>query len=1451
MLVPTMTPAAGERLLRYLGDRVTFTIACEGEVPAPRPAVETKAFLRTNLGRARRLRSETIAALGGQGTFAGGSWRDIPMRLRSHATGGSEWFLDLPMTEIGFFQAKPYVVDGEGTQSWPAGSDLGLSIQPSDYRTANTIYCAFTRMFGKSKTLASTRDALREGLLKSLDQEGYTAIPPSGTFRELAAELPHIVERLGCRILHLLPVGPTPTTYARYGRFGSPYAQQDLIAIDPALVEFDRRTTAVEQFVELTATAQRLGCRVLLDIVINHTGWGATLLDQHPEWFKRTPDGAFHSPGAWGNTWEDLVELDNTRPALWEVIAQALIVWCRRGVNGFRCDAGYMVPLPAWQFIVCRVRQEFPRTMFLLEGLGGSWAATEALLTAGGMQWAYSELFQNFTAVEINRYLTHCHGLAASCGVLVHYSETHDNDRLAKGGRAWSLFRNRLSALTSQAGAYGFTAGVEWLADEKLEVHQSRGLRWGASDNLVEELATLNRLLADDPCFFAGAQVTVLDCGEAVALLRQAAPDEPRQVLVLANPERSRACTITIASALWDALAPTCDLLGGPVPASVRAAGAMQVTLPPLACVCLAANAVAPGTGDRYRLQRAQAGWAYASLGYLCGNEHLGPADWRELATWVAADPLRFLAAASQLDRTRSATDLLAALHLAARSTDLPTGLIWTELDATRDVPVPCGFWILVHDAGPFRITLTHDGGTPLHLDSVAVDSGHVTALPPQTEAAWQRLELVRGGRPPVTGRLLRLPQIPDFSRTATPDADDIALLTNGRGGMARLGVDLGRVHSKYDCLLGANLHPDAPSDRQVLAKRLRAWVNADGFVTPLGYANLEEFTAGPPAVWRFRANAGDGRTVVIDLTADLLAGRNTTVMRLSRPATAAGGVNALPTQAVVRLILRVDVEDRSFHGETQHTPEAEQYFARHTAALPDQIGFAFTPATDRRLRVTCDHGRYHHETEWCTGIPHPVEATRGMTASGDARSPGWFEITIAPGGSALLVVDAEAQPPATAELHGFVQARSTERTAILSSAGCATDDLFGQQLTVAARAYVVRRGNGRTVIAGYPWFLDWGRDTFIAARGLLAAGLRDDVLHLLTTFGRFEEGGTLPNLLNGDRAENRDTCDAPLWYAIVLEELAASEPTGQGNRIYQQEVHPQRTLGDVVRSIACGYLAGTSNGIRVDLASALVWSPAHFTWMDTNYPAGTPRQGYPVEIQVLWIRLLRHLARRKQPPADGHRPWSELAEQALASLLRFFWIEEKGYFADQLLAAPGVPAERGLADDALRPNQIFAISLGVISGELARRATLACMRHLVVPGALRSLAPLAVSIPLDLRSAAGQALNDPYHPYVGIYAGDEDTRRKPAYHNGTAWTWPFPSLCEALASAWGHSPAAVSAARSLLGSMDLLLADGCVGQIPEILDGDTPHRQRGCDAQAWGVTEALRVWKVLGTGRG
>ena len=332
-----------------------------------------------------------------------------------------------------------------------------------------------------------------------------------------------------------------------------------------------------------------------------------------------------------------------------------------------------------------------------------------------------------------------------------------------------------------------------------------------------------------------------------------------------------------------------------------------------------------------------------------------------------------------------------------------------------------------------------------------------------------------------------------------------------------------------------------------------------------------------------------------------------------------------------------------------------------------------------------------------------------------------------------------------------------------------------------------------------------------------------------------------MPNTIHGHDASNRDTSDAPLWYGVVCEEAAAQA----GKAFTKAPLAPAgEPLARRLREIAVGYARGTPNGIRMDAASGLIWSPAHFTWMDTNYPACTPREGYPVEIQVLWARLLRQLERLDAKPDE--EPWGALASRAEESLRRLFWLEEPGYLADSLIAKAGQPASQATPDQALRSNFLAAIAFGFLTGPRARRAATAALRYLIVPGALRTLAPLPVAPPLEIRGANGQLLGNPTEPYRGRYEGDEDTQRKPAYHNGTAWVWTLPTACEALARAWDCSPAAVNAAKAYLASTEQLLETGCLGQLPEIADGDAPHTPRGCDAQAWSVTEVLRVWKWL-----
>lgn len=1425
MSLLAMTPPPGTKALRFVGDRMVFALA------HPMPgATGWRAFLRTNLTRGARISEEILAQSGARcGAPAGASWRDIP--LRETASG---WSLDLALTEPGSFRAKAYCVDPEGRQHWPEGEDLSISIHPDRLRSANTIYCAFPRMFGGAA--ARQRPDLAPAI-QAMDEAGYSVIPPSGRLRDLTAVMPHIFDRLGCRILHLLPVGPVPTTFARMGRFGSPYAQLDLTAIDPALVDFDRRTTGEQQFMELTEAVHQRHGQVLLDILVNHTGWGSRLLEHRPEWFKRNADGTFHSPGAWGTTWEDLVELDQGSPALWDTVARALLTWCGRGVDGFRCDAGYMVPLPAWQYITARVRQAYPDTIFLLEGLGGAWEATETLLSEGGMQWAYSELFQNHHPIEVASYLDHCLQQGTRTGLLVHYSETHDNRRLAERGIAWSRLRNRLCALAAQNGGFGFTAGVEWLATEKVDVHEARDLAWGAEPNLVDELAALNHLIADHPCFLDGAEVRRLSAADAAVLaLRRTSAEGVDEALVLVNLNVDAPEPCRFSPAEWAALGePGHDLLGQPFPDHrTLPDGSHELTLPPGGTCCLSATVAPRGlAGEAYRQARAQAAWALQCLTAVHPAESIGPGSWKDLAARAARNPEAFLAALPGVDRTELERDLLAALDAALAVPAFPQVTVWETGDAHRVSLVAPHHWLLLKASSPFHATLALVDQPAQHLRSVPVADGFVAAVPPRSGRAGDaslrfQPHAVEAGlqdAKPVEAALRFLPQALTLSGPAAPGLalltnTGLALLTNGRGGMARLQGDLGAIASKYDCLLAANLHPTAPSDRHVLAKRLRAWVNADGFISPLDGRNLLRFEPGPPARWTFCASAGDGRQVEIHLEADMPDGENTVRWRGFRPPNA-GAASDLPADLQVRLTLRLDLEDRSFHGETHLDAGLESHFAAVTQALPNRPGFRFAPATERHLEAWVDGGVYHPQPEACRGIPHPIEASRGLAASGDAWSPGWFELNLPPGVEIGLTVTAEEE--AAPEGEGSRRLPAAD---------------LPDRLRSALQAFLARRDDGLTVIAGYPWFLDWGRDTLIVCHGLLASGQAEEAGLILRTFAALEDQGTLPNMLGAASTADRDTSDAPLWLAVACEEAEI-----QLGPTFLQANAGDRTVLEVLTSLGEHLRLGARNGVRVDAASGLLWSPAHFTWMDTRYPMGTPREGYPVEIQALWIRLLR-LLDRLNAPSDGE-PWAATAARAEASL-DAFWLEDRGWFADVLLAGPGVPAQEAVPADHLRPNQLFLISLGLVSGERARRAVAACARHLLVPGGLRSLAPLPVIVPLAIPAPWGGTLNDPLHPYQGRYEGDEDTRRKPAYHNGTAWVWLLPLLCEALDQAWDGAPAAHATAKAWLGSALPLLDSGCLGQLPEILDGDAPHTPRGCDAQAWSISEVLRVWETL-----
>ncbi|MBN2804466.1 MAG: glycogen debranching enzyme N-terminal domain-containing protein, partial [Deltaproteobacteria bacterium] len=671
---------------------------------------------------------------------------------------------------------------------------------------------------------------------------------------------------------------------------------------------------------------------------------------------------------------------------------------------------------------------------------------------------------------------------------------------------------------------------------------------------------------------------------------------------------------------------------------------------------------------------------------------------------------------------------------------------------------------------------------------------------------------------------------------------DGVVLLTNGRGGMSRFQVDLGRTDSKYDALLAVNANERWPVDREVLCKNIRAWLVTDGFSQPLDKSSLKEIALGSAAALSFKAGACNGVAVNISMEAMMVPNRNCTVLKFNRNEIEIPEGKSFSEITHIDLIIRVDLENRNFHETSKHNSA----IAKKIIVNSDKRGFTFNRSDKNQLHVFCREGEFYLEPDYRRDIPHVFDSERGQTPTGNSFSPGWFKIDLQQASEFTLVMDADAysfgnnQPLTESDGDKVGEILKDSADKIVAQSGL--KDEFGKALAIALDGFVVKRDSEKTVIAGYPWFLDWGRDTLIAARGMLAGGRHKEVAEILKLFGKYVQNGTMPNSIHGHDHSNRDTSDAPLWYGIVVEDIVELE----GDDFYNLDTGDGRTISKVLEDIGNGYKNGTSNGIYMDKESSLVWSPSHFTWMDTNHPAGTPREGYPIEIQVMWIRLLRHLTKLEKAGMIEPSNWETLANSAHESLVTMFYDAESGSMADLIKATSGTPAKDGALDTALRSNAIMAVSLGVIKGDKAKSTVMAAISHLVIPGAIRSLAPLTVKVPLGIYSKNGVLLNDPVNPYWGEYKGDEDTKRKPAYHNGTAWTWPFPMLCEAIVMAWPNDKNAQKAARSYLLSMDYFIKEGCIGQIPEIIDGDFPHRQRGCDAQAWGVSEALRVWKKL-----
>ena len=1365
----TQTPSPHDFILKWRGDMLTVTLTLD------RPRKGHAAF-RTNLGRAKIRRREIMAETERGETPLARAWTDIPLPEVKPGVFSA----DIPLNEVGVFSGKAcFFPESSHVPEWPEGRNLHVKVESAETRKNNSIYTVFPRQFG--------------------------------SFRAVVRKLDFIMREMGFKIIQTLPPFPVPTTYAVMGEYGCPFAATDFLSVDPAMAEFDEFATPLDQFRELIDAVHAREGLFFVDLPANHTGWASTLQTHHPDWFRRETDGRFHSPGAWGVKWADLVELDYSNSELCAYMADVFLFWCRNGVDGFRCDAGYMIPLKTWEYIVARVREEYPDTVFMLEGLGGDLAVTDALLAEANLDWAYSEIFQTYDRGAFEWYLPQAIQRAEKYGTLVHFAETHDNDRLAKGGKTYARLRVQLAALLSWQGAWGIVNGVEWYCCEKIDVHGKNDLAWGASDNMVALISRLNWILANYPAFSGKSHLELVTRGEGnvLAVVRTTPGTEP--VLLLANLDCANGATVE-----WK-----CEKF--PYKHGVDLVSGIKHELK-----CH----MRLGAGEVLCLEAAE------------NKEFASGSRDRNVASPSTAHPkgdATFLSRVKE-SPTTSKGDATLFFH-------------WRfPHDLKRDVVVPPHQWIEISSPYGFRLDLVDPREGRTHRacrserDSLDPNRHVAKFLCPLYKGDgthcrvfdFRLTSYVPEGTKRSCSRLLVPPPADKAKISLTMDGSQVrkhpdyrTILSDGRGSAAQVRVGWGRIASQYDALLAANPNPDVPSDRLVLWTRTRCWLQREGYSRELDAKCVTRFTADPAgrfAKWDFRVPCGMGKETAFEFVLSLnkeedSGSRDRNVASPLAQLTVTriyGGADDVGDQ--VRLVFRPDIEWRSFHATTKAYAGPEKLFAscvkpvssNRAVSAAVSNGFDFAPYGET-FAFRIENGVYHHEPEWAYNVSHTEESARGQDGSGDLFSPGWISADLKvgdatvlkgcfSGGASSVTRDKNVASPLAVQLKGI--ANKGDATFLSREENASTTLSVSDAFRQALDLFIVKRDDLKTVLAGYPWFLDWGRDTFIFMRGMIVAGKVEDSLKILHAFAAFESQGTLPNIIYGGKAGNRDTTDAPLWFIRCVEEIESKA---------KDEVEG---LKKTCESIVEHYITGTPNGIHVDEASGHVWSPSHFTWMDTNYPACTPRVGYPVEIQALWISALRYVGKKS------------LADKALASVKKYFKVSSDqqsatsnqqlstGYY-DCLAAPKGEPASRAKPEDTVRPNQLFLVTLGILDDPSVIDAT----EKLIVPGGMRSL-------------------NAEHKLYCGTYAGDEDTSRKPAYHNGTVWTWVFPLYAEALV-ATGRASREV--ALSLLASAVDNANVGCLCHVSENADGDAPHVQKGCTAQAWGDSEFLRVWLKLG----
>jgi predicted glycogen debranching enzyme len=456
--------------------------------------------------------------------------------------------------------------------------------------------------------------------------------------------------------------------------------------------------------------------------------------------------------------------------------------------------------------------------------------------------------------------------------------------------------------------------------------------------------------------------------------------------------------------------------------------------------------------------------------------------------------------------------------------------------------------------------------------------------------------------------------------------------------------------------------------------------------------------------------------------------------------------------------------------------------------------------------------GIYQHAPDWYRRVQYPVEQERGLDHEEDWWSPGEFRYALTTEGAADIVFSTAIMEASSTELLLSEERRRRHKLC----GGVPTEDPLVRTLWIATESYFACRGTGQTLLAGFPWFADWGRDTFISLPGLcLVTGRHEEAWRVIEAFSGQISAGMVPNRFPefGNEAEY-NTVDASLWFIYAVQRYVCYTKDTQRVRL---------AVWPAIKQILDAYREGTRFGIRMDSDGLIIAGGpgSQLTWMDVKIGdwVVTPRHGKPVEVQALWVRALEAAEELASRYGEGQYAARCRNDRTLAieSFRHRFWYDTGGYLFDVVDGQTG-------NDASLRPNQIYAVALvdGLVEPSRARRMLQIINERLRTPFGLRTLAPE------DMR-------------FCGGYSGGVIERDR-AYHQGTVWPFLLGPFMTAWIKVHGSDRRVRQQARSFLDGLERHLREACIGQVSEIFDGQAPHEPRGCFAQAWSVAEPLRA---------